>query len=117
VRSGIQRAQQFGEKIVGGSRVTSIAMCSGADCKIQNPYNQVLSYAIAKSRSPYHPGAFIQNSPVFTGGRFEIDYGVLPAQLDLDFSSFDRLRIEFGDLTETLNFNVLIDDNSGFKYA
>jgi hypothetical protein len=116
VKSGAQHSQQVGARIIGGSRSVTLTMCDPVDCKVANPYNQGISYAILKSRTPTLPAAFLQNSPVYTYSRIDLEYGNPPASLDLDFSALDRLRVDFTGLTETLNFNVQVFDNSGFRY-
>jgi hypothetical protein len=116
VKSGGQRSQQSGAGIVGGTRTVFLTMCDPADCAVQNPYNQGVSYAIARSRTPTRPSVFLQNVPVYAYSRIDINYGAAPAVLDLDLSAADRVRVDLTGLTETLNFNVMLFDNSGFKY-
>jgi len=109
-KSGQHATSQTGS-MLGGSRSTSIWPCS--TCATQNPYNQVSSYTIQPA-TKNAVSAFVSSQGFFVGPRIEIGYGYV-TPMAIDFTPYDRIRLNFLGLTQTLNFNILL--YTGTAYA
>lgn len=113
LKSGIFTNVQTGS-MQGGSRSITMDICTGSNCRAQNPFSDVASFKVAASRDPKNPAwALIQNAGFEVYPRIDLVYGATPGHLDLDLSAYDRLRFNFMSTSETLNFNVQLFDDTG----
>ena len=105
-RGGIHNASQNGG-MMGGNRSTTVWMTTAAD-----PYKQSSSITFQPATSSA-PAAFITSSGFLAGTRFEVGYG-FGTPMTEDFSPYDRIRLNFIGLSQTLNFNILLFTGSAY---
>ena len=110
VKKGSESGSQVGT-MVGGLRSTGLSLCA-TGCAVANPYQQPSEYRIGANQSDAHQHALVQTAGFDTAPRLDMDYGY-GAPMNADFSAYDRVRLNFIGLSETLNFNLLMYTGAG----
>ena len=109
VRSGTQTSTQFGG-MIGGARDNGLFICNPkikGDCASRNPYVQPSAYGFFPAKGG-QPTSMVVTGGYFTGPpRFEMDYG-FHTPMDVNFSAYQKIRVSFSGLTQTLNFNIQV---------
>jgi hypothetical protein len=102
--------------MMGGSRDTNMSVCDTAkqgNCARANPYNQASSYGFFPARGG-QAAAMVQTGGYFAAPRIDMGYGY-ETPMDVDFSSYQKIRIDFNGLSQPLNFNIQLF--TGTAYA
>lgn len=102
--------------MMGGSRDTVMSICDPkkkGDCAAMNPYKQASSYGFLPANG-VQPTAMVQTGGYFATPRIDMRYG-FQTPMNVDFSGYQKIRVNFNGLSQELNFNVLL--YSGGPYA
>jgi hypothetical protein len=102
--------------MMGGSRDTNFYVCNNpTNCAAQNPYNQSSSYGFLPANGG-QPPAMVQTGGYFASPRIDMGYG-FQTPLHADFTAYQKIRVNFNGLTQTLNFNIQPHSGGGGPYA
>jgi hypothetical protein len=97
---------QYG-KMMGGSRDTNMYICpTTTPCPTYNPYNQPSSYSFSAGSGATYKPAFVQTAGFEVGPRIDMGYGYHGTSMNEDFTPYQKIRVNFKGLTQTLNFNI-----------
>ncbi len=107
IKKGSQTSTQSGG-MVGGARGTTMTLCA-TGCAVANPYGQTASYAYVANKAQPGTNAFVQSVGFGLAPRIDQGYG----PMNEDFARFDRVRVNFVGLSDTLNFNILMFSGAG----
>jgi hypothetical protein len=107
IKSGSESSTQAGT-MLGGQRSTTLTLCSSG-CKAANPWRQGVSYGYVADAAQAGSNAFVQSASFDTAPRIDQGYGPMNA----DLSAFNRVRVNFAGLSESLNFNILMFTGAG----
>ena len=115
LKKGEDNNHQSGS-MVGGTRGTALVACSPSSaCKNDNPFNQPSSFDIQPATKTT-PSALVFNSGYKADSYLDISYGY-GTPMTLDFSGYDRIRINFDAVDQVVNFNLLVFSNGGALYS
>jgi hypothetical protein len=115
VKSGSNQSILSGN-MMGGTRQTTMFVCDTkkkGDCASRNPYGQSSSYGFLPENAG-QPAAMIQTGGYLAPPRIDMGYGY-QNPMNWDFSGYQKIRVNFTGLSQTLNFNILL--YSGAPYA
>jgi len=115
-KSGATHTSIQSGSMMGGSRDTNMFVCDSTkkgDCVSRNPYNQASSYAFLPAKGG-QAAAMVQTGGYFAGPRIDMGYG-FQNPMDVDFSGYQKIRVNFNGLSQVLNFNILL--YTGGAYA
>ena len=104
-KTGVHTSGQNGS-MLGLNRSTGFSICKAQTCATVNPYKQAMSYAFLPTTTAA-PAAMIQSVGYGAAPRIDMGYG-FGAPMDQDFSSTDRIQINFRGLSQYLNFNLQV---------
>jgi hypothetical protein len=93
--------------LIGGSRSIALSV-SGAS----NPYQQPVQVQVRPSASASDPSSLLWTVGYGAIARIDLYYGGQTAPLNLDLTSYDRLRVNFSGLIGPLNFNIAVVQGS-----
>jgi len=108
IESGSENSSQTGS-MIGGSRHTTLTLCTGAACRTANEFKQGASYGYVADRAHSGANAFVQSAGFDSFPRIDQGYG----PMNQDLSAFDRVRVNFVGLSAPLNFNILMFTGAG----
>jgi hypothetical protein len=98
--------------MVGGSRDTFYIVCAQVPCNpAENPFAQSATVQIRPKKGRV-PAALVFSSGYKIVPDLQVFYG-LAAQLQLDLTAYDRLRVTFDGLTQIVNFNLQLYSPTG----
>ncbi len=115
-KSGATHRSIQNGSMMGGSRDTNMFVCDPTkkgDCASRNPYNQASSYGFYPAAGG-RAAAMVQTAGYDTGPRIDMGYGY-QAAMDINFTGYQKIRMTFQGLTESLNFNIQLF--TGTAYA
>jgi hypothetical protein len=115
-RTGLVHESIQTGSMMGGSRDTNMSICDPTkqgNCVKANPYNQASSYGFLRGRGG-QAAAMVQTGGYFASPRIDMGYGY-HAPMDVDFSGYQKIRIDFNGLSQPLNFNIQLF--TGTAYA
>jgi hypothetical protein len=115
-KTGLAHSSIQTGSMMGGSRDTNMSVCDTTkqgNCAKANPYNQASSYGFLAARGG-QAAAMVQTGGYFAAPRIDMGYGY-QTPMDQDFSSYQKIRIEFNGLSQPLNFNIQLF--TGAAYA
>jgi hypothetical protein len=107
IKSGSENSTETGA-MLGGQRSTTLTLCSSG-CQAANPYRQGASYGYVANAAQPGASAFVQSAGFDMAPRIDQGYGPMNA----DLSAYDRVRVNFAGLSESLNFNILLFSGAG----
>jgi hypothetical protein len=107
IKKGSASSNQIGS-MVGGSRSTTVTLCS-TDCSTDNPYAQTVAYSYVSNKAQAGDNAFVQAAGFKTHPRIDQGYG----PMHVNFSAYDRVRLNFVGLSAPMNFNLLMFTDGG----
>ena len=105
--SGASHPSLQNGSMMGGSRDTNMFICDTAkkgDCAARNPYKQPSSYGFFPATST-RAAAMVQTAGYYVGPRIDMGYG-FHTPMDVNFGAYQKIRIDFQSLAQTLNFNI-----------
>jgi hypothetical protein len=104
ISSGSRTATQTGSGVIGGTRWANLDIGKASS----NEFRQPSDLQFLPSTSPNVPSAMVWTAGYKANARIEVGYGndAFIAPLNLNLTSYDRLRVNFDGLTQVLNFNV-----------
>jgi hypothetical protein len=94
--------------MLGGSRLTILTLSTGSACGFAQPNSYEIKLATRAT-----PAAFLFSAGYGAGPRVDMDYG-FGTPMNIDFTPYDRIRVNFLGLTRTLNFNILLYSGAPF---
>jgi len=96
--------------MAGGTRETDINVCVPAStCPSYNPFDQPNSYQIKKATKTT-PAVLIFNTGYQSLADLQVFYG-LGSPMNLDLSSYDRIRVYFNGADQLVNLNLVVSTN------
>jgi len=107
IKKGHTSSSQTGS-MVGGARNTTLTLCD-TSCNTANPYTQMAAYSYVPNKAKAGENAFVQSAGIETWPRIEQSYG----PMHMNFSAYDRVRLNFVGLSASLNFNLLMFTEGG----
>jgi hypothetical protein len=111
--TGVQTVTQTGTGIYGGFRQITLTVQNGLGVST-DPYQQPVQAQVRPSNSASDPSSLLWSQGYGAVGRIDLEYGNPPATpLNLNLTGYDRLRIDFSGLTDSLNFNIEAYDTNG----
>jgi len=113
-KSGAKHGSVQAGSMLGGSRDTNMFICGNKkDCASRDPYNQASSYGFLPANGG-QPAAMVESVGYFVGPRIDMGYG-FQSPMDVDFSGYQKIRVNFNGLNQALNFNIQLF--TGTAYA
>jgi hypothetical protein len=103
LKTGSKTVTQSGAGIVGGSRTVTLTVAAGS-VDGEN-FQQGVTAQVRPSKQSGVPSALIWTPGYNVFSRIDLEYG-LSTPLNLNLSSYDRLRVTFDGLSNGLNFNI-----------
>jgi hypothetical protein len=94
--------------MLGGNRSTGLSLSPANACGFAQPNSYEFKLATKST-----PSAFLFNAGFGAGPRVDMTYG-FGAPMHIDFTPYDRIRLNFLGLTQTLNFNILLYSGGPF---
>lgn len=117
LKSGSDNNFQSGA-MIGGNRETTFSVCTppSTPCKTYNPWGQPSSFQV-RGKTSATPSALVYNGGYKVFSDLGLGYG-FPTPLSLNLSStYDRLRVSFDGIDQTLNFNIIVFSTGGSLHS
>ena len=102
VRCGKVAPSSQNGAMLGGNRSTGLLLSPANACGFSQPNSYEFKLATKAT-----PPAFLFNAGYGAGPRIDMGYG-FGAPMNIDFTPYDRIRVNFLGLTQPLNFNILV---------
>jgi hypothetical protein len=103
-KTGTKHSSTQTGSMIGGTRGTNMSICANVLCPSQNPYNQGSSYGYFPANTN-RPAAMVQTAGYDAVPRIDMGYGG-GSPMNEDFSGYQKIRVNFKGLTQSLNFNI-----------